>query len=462
MKKKVVSVILGMSMVVGMLAGCTSKVDNTSSDSKTGESDGKVSLSFWKWIPTEGAQTDSLMEAWSEENPDINIEITHVGSSEDQFQKLSAALPADEGPTIIAMQVGARANQFKEYMEPLDEYAQAEWGEDWEDKFLDTALEQCRFSADDNAEYYVMPGGMTAVPIIEYNAAAFEKLGLKAPETLEDLYEIVEVSKTDPDIIPGIAIGAKDGYTCRDIWIPIIQQIAPGKLYEAQEGKASFTDSEFIESFEIWKEMWDNGLFAEGSLGKPLYPDTNDNFSMAGESGDKYYIMQSDGTWHGSGMLDSTQESSIESGTQSSELVRGMFQLPPVKDGVDTASVASVDICWGINKNATEEEKQAAWKFIAWMSEGEGQEIWSNTLQILPCDTDSDLSEAYADITNEYNKEALELCEETVANAEGSRELKYSEISNAIGDNLIGIAAGTISVEEAAQNIQAASESVTR
>lgn len=478
MKKKSVAIMLSMAMMTVLLSGCGGTADNIpdetgetvenkdndiGTETSVSDDSGKdVSISFWKWIPTEGLQIDSLMEAWNVENPDINIEVTHVGSSESHFEKLSAALPAGEGPTVIAMQVGARANQFKEYMEPLDSYALAEWGEGWEDRFLDTALEQCRFSADENARYYVMPGGMTAVPVIEYNAAAFERLGLTPPETMEDLYAIIEASKADPDIIPGVAIGANQGWACRDLWMSIIQQIAPGKLYEAQDGNASFTDPEFIESFEIWKEMWDNGLFADGSLGMALYPDVNDNFTMAGENGNKYFIMESNGTWHGSGLLDSTQADNVANGTQSAELVRGMFTLPTVKDGLSTASVASVDICWGINKNASEEEKQAAWKFIAWMSEGKGQEIWANTLQILPCDKDSDLTQAYADISNDYNKKALEICEEVVANSNGAREMKYAEITNAINDGLVAIAADTMSIEEVAQSIQMASESVER
>lgn len=472
MKKKFAAIMLSTAVTTTLLSGCVTKVENqttqaiSESGMTTGDSEETgneaVSISFWKWIPTEGKQIDSLMEAWNEENPDINIEVTHVGSSEMHFEKLAAALPSGEGPTVIAMQVGARANQFKEYLEPLDTYAVNEWGENWEDLFMDTALEQCRFSEDENASYYVMPGGMTAVPVIEYNVTAFEALGLTAPETMEELYAVIEASSQNPDIIPGIAIGAKEGWTCRDIWMSIIQQVAPGKLYEAQDGAANFTDAEFIESFEIWKEMWDKGLFAEGSTGMALYPDINENFNLAGSDGNRYYIMQSSGSWHGSGLLDSTQQESIAAGTQSADLVKGVFPLPAVKEDTSPASVASVDICWAINKNATEAEKEAAWKFIAWMSEGEGQKIWANTLQILPCDLDTDLSEAYADITNSYNREALEVIEDVVANAEGSRELKYSEITNAINDSLVAIATGTMSVEEAASYIQTASEAVNR
>ena len=123
-----------------------------------------MTISLWKWIPTEGVQIDSVVEAWEKEHPEIHLDITHVGEAAKVFQKYSAALPAGEGPTILAMQVGARANQFKDFCEPLAPYAVEKWGADWEDMFLDTALEQCRWSGDD---YTVLPGGMTAAPAIE-------------------------------------------------------------------------------------------------------------------------------------------------------------------------------------------------------------------------------------------------------------------------------------------------------
>ena len=154
MKKKLACIVLCMSLTAGLLTGCGGSGNSNvagnagagdtakESESAAGEessgdaeapaqsADGAASISFWKWIPTEGLQIDTLMDAWKAENPDINIEVTHVGESNAYFEKISAALPAGEGPTVIAMQVGARANQFKEYLEPLDSYAAAEWGDD--------------------------------------------------------------------------------------------------------------------------------------------------------------------------------------------------------------------------------------------------------------------------------------------------------------------------------------------
>ena len=98
MKKRLVSIILCMAMTTSLLFGCGNS-DNSSDkaaveeDTSSNEvvdapasADGATSISFWKWIPTEGLQIDTLMAAWNEEYPDISIDITHVGESNAYFE----------------------------------------------------------------------------------------------------------------------------------------------------------------------------------------------------------------------------------------------------------------------------------------------------------------------------------------------------------------------------------------
>ncbi|AEE95409.1 ABC transporter substrate-binding protein [Mahella australiensis] len=472
MRKLRVSLVflLAISMFV-LQVGCTptkTQSDNMPSESGTSETDGsdasseKQTITFWKWIPTEGSQTDDLVAAWEKEYPNIKLDITHVGESEAHFQKLSAALAANEGPSVLALQVGARANQFKDFCEPLRPLAEKKWGSDWENKFLPAALEQCRYSGDD---YTVLPGGMTATPVIMYNAAAFEKLGItKAPETMQDVYDAIEKSKRDPNIIPGVAIGAKEGWACRDVFMGIINQIAPGKVYEAADGKSSFTEPEFVEALEIWKNLFDSGFFAEGSLGTALYPDINDNFSLAGTDGRRYYIMMSCGTWHGSGLTKKAVQEGIEKGVRAPEdkLTMGAFTLPAVKEDAQKNMVVTVDVAWGVNNSKPQKEKEAAFEFVAWMAAGHGQEIWSNSLQVLPCAKGVSLEPAMNDMRGEPEKKALEMFQYYVENNAGAREIKYAEISNALNDVLPAVAAGAMTPEEATKQLQAASESVAR
>lgn len=453
MKKKVMAF-----LIAGLMVGCSvSSVYAQEAEEGAGK---EITISMWKWIPVEGVQMDAIMEAWNEEHPEIHLDVVNAGSSEDVFQKYSSALPAGEGPTIMGMQVGSRANQFKDFCEPLAAYAEDKWGENWEDLFLDTALEQCRWSGDD---YTVLPGGMTAAPVIEYNVNAFEKLGFtEPPKTMDELYEIIEKTKEDGQMIPGIGLGAKDGYTCRDIFMGIVNQMAPGKIYEAINGEKSFTDEEFVEAMNIWKEMWDKGLFADGSLGTSLYPDLNDNFMKAGIDNANYYTMISCGTWHGSSMTKKQIEDFAEQGACDPEIRLGAFPLPPVKEGCESNMVATVDVAWAINKDATEEEKTAAFEFIAWMTAGKGQEVFSNTLQVLPAAKDISIEAGLEDLNGETEKAAVEMFQSYVESNVGAREIPYPDIANALNDALQGVASGVMTSEEALQTVQTASENVSR
>ncbi|WP_230399385.1 ABC transporter substrate-binding protein [Novisyntrophococcus fermenticellae] len=466
MKKRVLSLLLAGVMVFSIVGCGPQKKQTEGTSSPKAETDaggsGKdgITISLWKWIPTDGVQLDAILEAWEKDHPEIHLDITHVGEAGDVFQKYSAALPAGEGPTVLAMQVGARANQFKEFCEPLAPYAEEKWGADWESLFLDTALEQCRWSGDD---YTVLPGGMTAAPAIEYNVNAFKKLGItKVPETMDEVYDIIEKSKADGQMIPGVAIGAKEGWTCRDIYMSIMNQLAPGKIYDAIEGKTSFTDPEFVEGMNIWKEMFDKGFFAEGSLGTALYPEINDNMMMGGTDGKKYYIMENCGTWHGSSMTKTTIEGEAANGNCDPDTHLGAFPLPPVKEGCKPNMVATVDIAWGINKNATEEEKKAAFEFVSWMAEGKGHEVFSNTLQVLPAAKDISLEEGIASLNGEDEKEAVKMFQDYVENNSGAREIQYPDVSNALDDALVSVASGIMTPEEALETVQTASAGMSR
>jgi raffinose/stachyose/melibiose transport system substrate-binding protein len=449
------SFVLALVLVLG-LAGCAPRKAAPAQSSTGAE---KVTVTLWKWIPVEGLQSDQVTAKWNEVHPDINLNMVHIGESEALFQKLAAAMQAGEGPSVLPLQPGARANQYKEFCEPLAPLARARWGANWEDKFLDVALEQCRFSG---PEYTILPGGMTATPVIMYNATVFQKYGLNTPQTMEDVYNAIEVLKADPMIIPGIGIGAKEGWTCRDVFMGIVNQIAPGKVYDALEGKISFTEPEFVEALAIWKNLFDTGFFAAGSLGVSLYPDIGDSFIRAGSDGMRYYVMQNCGTWHGSQLTKVSYETDLADGIRPEGLHLGAFTLPAVKPGADKNMVSTVDVAWGLNNSKPEAEKAAAFEFIAFMSAEEGQAVWSNTLQVLPCAKGVDLSPAINDLNGDTEREALNTFQHYVENSVGAREIRYSEIANVMNEVLPSVAGGLMTPAAAAERLQASSASVRR
>ncbi|GLX66060.1 ABC transporter substrate-binding protein [Paenibacillus glycanilyticus] len=449
---KLIGGLLTLSLAGSLLAGCGSSNNGEPAANGGASSDsgakGKTKITFWKWIPTEG-QMPELEAAFEKENPDIDLEVTHVGESGAYFQKLSAGLAGGEGPDVIAMQVGANANQYKEFLEPLAPYAEKEWGADWKSNFLDVALEQAAYSGDD---FRVLPGGMTATPVILYNATMFEKYGLQVPKTLDELNNVIQVLKEkEPGVIPGVGIGAKDGWTDRDVFMGIVNEIAPGKVYDAQEGKIPWTDPDIVKAFQVWGDLFKNGVFSDGAMGQSPYPNVSDSFTKGKSS------MFSIGTWHLSGFTKVAHDQMVKDKTITEDTHWGMFPFPNLSGGKQNM-VATVDIAWGMN--ADSKHKDAVWKFIKFMAAGEGQKLWTNTLQVLPSQKGVQVT---AEMAGKTEEQSLQTVTDFMSNnISGARELKYPELQNALFDALQAVALGGKTPEKVAEDIEAVSKTVQR
>jgi raffinose/stachyose/melibiose transport system substrate-binding protein len=447
--RKLSALLLTLVLVLSLAAGCAG--DGDESGNKAGSDSGgssggeKVKITFWKWIPTEGQMPD-LEKAFEAKYPDIDLVATHIGNSEAYFQKLAAGLAGGEGPDVVAMQVGANANQYKEFLEPLEPYAVKAWGANWKTKFLDVALEQSAYSGD---EYVVLPGGMTATPVILFNQSIFAKHGIKPPKTMQELKDIIlTLKEKEPGVIPGVGIGAKDGWTDRDVFMGIVNQIAPGKVYKAQAGELAWTDPDIVKAFEVWGNLFKDKIYMEGALGQSPYPDVFDQF-LKGK-----LAMFSIGTWHLSGQ---TQRAKDNAGKD--YVPQGMFPYPPVQEGATPYMVATVDIAWGMNKDT--KHKDAVWKFIEFMTAGEGQEIWTNTLQVLPSAKGIEVSKDL--MAGESEKQSLETTLDFMnTKIAGARELIYPELQNALFDALQAVAAGGKSPKEVAEDLEKVSKTLSR
>ena len=96
------------------------------------------------------------------------------------------------------------------------------------------------------------------------------------------------------------------------------------------------------------------------------------------------------------------------------------------------------------------------------MAAGKGQEVFCNTLQVLPAAKNINMDAGKASLNGEKEVEALEMFESYVQNNVGNREIPDPEISNALDNTLTAVAGGVMTPEEAVKSIQEASDSVSR
>ncbi|UVI29145.1 ABC transporter substrate-binding protein [Paenibacillus spongiae] len=419
------------------IAGCGSSQSVNRSDSDAvSVVQKKYKITFWKWIPSPD-QMPKLERAFEQLNPDIDLVVKHIGESGAFFQKLAVGLASGNGPDVIAMQVGANANQFKSYLEPLRPYAERTWGTEWRSKFLDIALKQAAFSGED---YYVLPGGMTVAPIILYNDKLFQKHGLQPPTTYDDLTHIVAVlSKAEPGMFRGIGIGAKEGWACRDVFMAIAGQVAPGSVYQAEQGLLPWTDPLLVESFRWWQRMFAEGIFSTDAFHHSVYPDAFRQFNSGKQA------MVSLGSWQLSSM---TRQSA---GMLYDPPRFGMFPLPQLIEAGKRNVTATVDIAWGMNKDSR--NKGAVWRFIQFMTVGEGQQMWTEMLQVLPSASEVRVDEEwmYGTVEKEALRMTLEYLNKGVS---GPRELQESDVQQSLFLVLQALAFGSITPDEAAYQMQ--------
>ena len=208
----------------------------------------------------------------------------------------------------------------------------------------------------------------------------------------------------------------------------------------------SFTEDTFVKAMKAWKQMIDDGLFQEGAVGTSTYPDARDNYFYARKT-----AFLPTGSWHVSAVLpnDETKGTAVEN----DEL--GMVEFPTIGD-VDAGPTTGVDFGLCVNKDSN--KKEAAMKFIEFMTTGTGQQEWINTLQGSPVATGMEVQ--VPDDATETAKESIALVNEGQSSSKLERKLTSQELNDEIGVQMQNIYTGDATVESALEAIQQVRESL--
>ena len=133
----------------------------------------------------------------------------------------------------------------------------------------------------------------------------------------------------------------------------------------------------------------------------------------------------------------------------------GMMEFPQVGDKA-TGPTTGVDFGLSVNKDS--KKKEAAMKFIEFMTTGEGQQEWINTLQGAPVDKDMKV-EVPSDAT-ESAKASIDLVTKGQASSKLERKLTSQELNDEIGVQMQNIYTGDATVDSALKAIQQVNESI--
>lgn len=408
---------------------------------QTAKQEESVTIKYWTWVPTD-IQMKKVLEAFSKKYPNIKVEPYVIGDNS-YWNKLQVAMQAGEGPDVIGMQVGGKLNQFASLLEPLKPLADKNWGAGWEKNFAPGTTEQSSVKA--GGQVVALPINFTAQEFILYNKSMFDEAGItQVPKTYDELKKAVALLKQKGIDTP-LAFGAKDGWHAADMFVYLSNQFGPGKVYEAEQGKLAWTDKVFVDTMKAWKQMNDDGVIQKGTAGLATYPDARDQYFYARKS-----AMFPTGTWH----VAAAQEMK---GTKIEKDATGMFLFPQIGPNPAKA-VASVDTAISINKAS--KYKDAAWKLVDFMTNGEGQQIMADFIQGSPAKIGV-VPQTLDQFQFDSVKDSIKGVNSDITSAVGKRLLDYPDLTDAIGIAMQDVSAGK-SVDQVLADIQKVSDKVKR
>ena len=336
MKTKLLTALLLGSSVLG-LAGTASAADVTLNiESWRGDD-----LAIWK---------DKLIPAFEAKNPGIKVVFAPSAPTE-YDAALGAKLAAGSAGDLITC---------RPFDKSLELYKKGDLADLTKLSGMEnfSSVAKSAWSTDDGSATFCVPMASVIHGFI-YNKDAFDKLGLKVPQTRDEFFAALDKIKADGTYIP-MAMGTKDLWEAATMGY---QNIGPN-YWKGEEGrlaliagKQKLTDKDWVEPYAKlvkWKPYLGDGFEAQ------TYPDSQNLFTLGRAA------IYPAGSWEIG--LFNTQ----------AQFKMGAFP-PPVGKAGDTCYISDhTDI--GIGLNAKSKNADAAKTFLTWVASPEFAGIYANAL----------------------------------------------------------------------------------
>jgi len=405
---------------------------------------GTHTLTVWGWDPSDDS-AKPFEQAFKASHPGYTLNYKSFQYA-DYSNALRLGLTSGSGPDVFELQSGAITTNYGRFAEDLSPLAEKAHGSDWKSGLITAGMDQLQFGG----KQVGMPLYEAGAGLVWYNKNIFDKYGLQPPKTFEDL---ISVSKTltSHGVLP-VAHGGKDAWVNEDVFIAIANEVAPGKIYDAIAGKASWTDPGLVKAMDYYHQLYTDGAFEKGSLGLGQYPDAENQF-VGGKAG--MVIM---GTWHDSVMT----KTDLATRQKAVNVNQPFTALPipfPSINGVHTKLFGSPN-GWAIAQKS--KDKDAAWAWVDWFSlqkdGGQVQEaaaLNQPVLKSVPLSTTGLVDPA-------TQAPALSGQAAQLSDPAGIRSIPYGDLDTAVGAALSAVAAGTQSSSTALGTVDGVSKSVDR
>ncbi len=370
MKKKL-AVILCAAMTFTALAGCGQTAQpaenkNETTQEEAQEPDGEdagetyenaadeqasgevLTIEFFQQKGEEGPQKgyQAIIDKFNAENPDIVIEMNTVP---DAGTVLTSRISSGDIPVIFSDY--PTQMQFKQKV--ANGYVQDLSGQAFLENVNPSSLDMSR---QDDGGSYALPYSRNYMGVY-YNKTIFEENGVEVPTTWEEFQQVCETLQV-AGITPMGLFGKDPGRVGHMLQCAVVAWAPNGveTIEKTVAGEATIAeDTEFPQVFEKMKK-----LFTYANEDALALSDTQcwENFANG------KYAMCITGSY-ARGTISSLNEN----------LEVGVFPLP--NDTVETTnSLSGIDAAVCVSARASEEEKEAAYRFLAYLAETENAQIF--------------------------------------------------------------------------------------
>ncbi len=292
----------------------------------------------WWGNDDRAARTLKVIELFQEAYPEIKVIGEPNGGTADHFQIVDTQLAGNNAPDII--QFGGNWPDYKQYLEPLNDYLGQQLMIDTPEMFDQTALIP---ATDAEGDLYVVSLGTNTLVLV-YNKTMIEAAGVELPADNLTWDELLDYGRELKANLPDGVAPFVDNSTNTANYLSYFYTQQGTPIWTLDDGGKSYAT---VESARAWLQMWAD-MRAEG-----LIPDADTTYTYTEDGPDSSAFVAGKAAI---GLIWSNQGASYQA-AMTDEI--GMTTLPA---GGEDAYAIQMSQYLGINKAS--QNKEAAALFI--------------------------------------------------------------------------------------------------
>ncbi len=375
MRRKLIAVLLGMTLAMGSLTGC----GGSEATAATKTADGKVEIEFWyAGGKTAAGILEEIVQEFNASQDAYEVKTTTQADYSETYEKLQAAIAGKKAPDMVLLGVpdarNLSAKGLLTDLQPMMDADETFEQEDYLEVFFDQGISE-------EAGTYAIPAYGTT-QVMYYNLEAFATAGID-PESITTWQDLAAAAET-MTTADGSFVGWEPMW---GMWNLVDASLSNGAQLISEDG------TEVLINSPEWVEVWE-------SMRGWIHDDEIMKVNSGGQGWEYWYTTMDDVL---QGRAGGYTGSSGDQADLDFDIVGAMeqpgFGDHPSAPAADALQFTMLD-------SASEEEKEGVFELMKFFTSAESQATWSMGTGYVPVRKSTVDVEAYANYTAE-NPHAL-------------------------------------------------------